>query len=330
MSSNTSLYSAKYSDFNTSLGIYASSIPGTNSTTVKNTLTFKLFKYDIFGNLLDVKPLDKDLIPCIATPEDIIKFQSFGLNLLKTCSSSDVSVDPNYFYDVYVVNSEGKYVQVFATYNTLSTYYGRLVPGGISSSIEMVYNSYPPLTTPYLNLTSLDTPTILTSSKQEKVNITLVAPFIVFNIGVLLLFILNFYKYMKYNPDETNDPYYFFKALLILMLSGLKHWGIGMWIWLFGVSAYCFCFYKFQQTVYLLMPDTETDWAPYYHSFMALFYVQFVFMLFSIFLLIYDMGSTTDYFLIDWEKEKNASKFGINMGGSKRNISVWRKVLLVN
>ena len=110
----------------------------------------------------------------------------------------------------------------------------------------------------------------------------------------------------------------------------LKNWAVGMWIFLFGSSAYCFCFYKFQQIVYLLMPDMETDWRPYYHSFMSLFYVQFVFMLFSIVLLIYDIATTTDYFLIDWEKEKNNSKFDVNTGYNKRQISVWRKVLLVN
>lgn len=107
---------------------------------------------------------------------------------------------------------------------------------------------------------------------------------------------------MKYNPDETNDPYYVFKAVLLFLLMGLKYWGIGLWIFIFGVSAYAFCFYKFQETVYLLLPDPVTDWLEYYDPFMAVFYVQFSFVLISVFLLIYDLGVTTDYFLIDWEK----------------------------
>ena len=200
----------------------------------------------------------------------------------------------------------------------------------MGNSIDMEFVSTPPLSTPFINFTGLSTPSILTSSQQESFTLTLVAPFVIMNIGIAIIFVANFYKYIKYNPDETNDPYYFFKALLIFLLMALKHWGVGMWIWLFGVSTYCFCFYKFQRTVFLLLPDMETDWFPYYDSFMALFYVQWVFVLFSVFLLIYDMGSTTDYFLIDWEKEKNASNFDINMGHNKRQASVWRKVLLVN
>ena len=109
---------------------------------------------------------------------------------------------------------------------------------------------------------------------------------------------------------------------------GLKYWAIGLWIFLFGISAYVFCFFKFQQTVYLLLPDIYTDWGTYYHHFMAVFYVQFGFMLFAVFLLIYDLGSTTDYFMIDWEKEKNIGNFDI--GHQKKQASVWRKVLLVN
>lgn len=143
-------------------------------------------------------------------------------------------------------------------------------------------------------------PSILTSSQQDTVNLTLTAPFIVFNIGLLIIYIINFYKYLKYNPDETNDPSFCFKMILMFLLMAMRYWGVGMWIFLFGTSAYCFCFYKFQQTVFLLLPDMVESWFPYYHSFMALFYVQFAFLFFSILLLVYDMSTSTDYFLIDW------------------------------
>lgn len=110
----------------------------------------------------------------------------------------------------------------------------------------MTFNSDPPLTVPYLNYTTQDTPTIVTESRSSSVNITLTAPFIIFNIGILVIFIINFYKYIKYNPDETNDPYYVFKLILMFFLTAIKHWGLGLWIFLFGLSAYAFCFFKFQ------------------------------------------------------------------------------------
>ena len=80
-------YRSSLNELNVSLGIYASSIPGTNSTFVKNKLDFQMLKFDSMGRLVDIKPLDQEIIPCIVTDEDVIKFQSFGLNLLKTCSS---------------------------------------------------------------------------------------------------------------------------------------------------------------------------------------------------------------------------------------------------
>jgi hypothetical protein len=76
----------------------------------------------------------------------------------------------------------------------------------------------------------------------------------------------------------------------------------------------------------MLLPEN----SPYYSQFLIIFYIQFAFVLFSVALLIYDLGPITDYFMIDWEKEKNESKYDIHLGNSKRQLSVWRKVLLVN
>ncbi len=43
-----------------SISIYASSIIGVNTTTVKNFLDIVVFKYDIYGNILDFGYLGKD------------------------------------------------------------------------------------------------------------------------------------------------------------------------------------------------------------------------------------------------------------------------------
>lgn len=117
---------------------------------------------------------------------------------------------------------------------------------------------------------------------------------------MLVIFIINFVKYMKYNPNDNNDPYFCFKVIFLFFLMAIKHWGIALWIFLFGVSIYAFCFYKFQQTVYLLLPDIYTQWIQYYEPFMIIFYIQFGFVLLSVGLLIYELGSNVDYFMIDW------------------------------
>ncbi len=47
----------------------------------------------------------------------------------------------------------------------------------------------------------------------------------------------------------------------------------------------------------------------------------------SLWIVIYNLGEV-DFFLIDWEKEKEVGKFDVNK--KKKEVSVWRRVLLVN
>lgn len=91
-----------------SISLYASSIIGTNLTTVKNTFKFILLEYNADGSLNDLKSLDDSIFSCYLNPEDIVKFQSFGLNFNKTCSSTR-KFKVQYFYDVYVMAGDGTY-----------------------------------------------------------------------------------------------------------------------------------------------------------------------------------------------------------------------------
>lgn len=59
-----------------------------------------------------------------------------------------------------------------------------------------------------------------------------------------------------------------------------------------------------------------------------MFYITFSFTVVAIFILMFNLVNSTDYFLIDWEKEKDLGKFEINK--NRKEVSVWRKVLLVN
>lgn len=132
-------------------------------------------------------------------------------------------------------------------------------------------------------------------------DLVLLAPFIVFNVGILILFIINFYKFVKYNPNEQ-DENFMFKRIFLFFMIAIKHWGVGLWIFLFGTTTYIFCFFKFQETVYLMLPDIEAQYLEYYDPFYAVFFVQFSFIMISNFFIIYNISSSTDYFMIDWEK----------------------------
>lgn len=50
-----------------SIGIYASSVTGTDTTTVKNKLSFIVFEYDRYGELNDINPFGTEMLSCIST-----------------------------------------------------------------------------------------------------------------------------------------------------------------------------------------------------------------------------------------------------------------------
>lgn len=80
-------------------------------------------------------------------------------------------------------------------------------------------------------------------------------------------------------------------------------------MWLAGLSTYCFCFYKFQQTVYLILPTWDEGQASFYTPFNVFYYIQLAFVFGAIFILFFDMAYSVDFFLVDWEKEKEVGKF---------------------
>jgi hypothetical protein len=60
---------------------------------------------------------------------------------------------------------------------------------------------------------------------------------------------------------------------------------------------------------------------------MIIFYTQLAIVAISLWIVIYNLGEV-DFFLIDWEKEKDIGKFDV--GKNKKEVSVWRRVMLVN
>jgi hypothetical protein len=110
------------------------------------------------------------------------------------------------------------------------------------------------------------------------------------------------YRHITYNPsDDPNDPYFLCRGFVTFFIKILYTWSYGLWMWLFGLSLYVFAFYKFQQTIYLIVPDQQTQWSQYYFLFMLIFYATLGITSISLWIIIYNL-SEVDYFLIDWEK----------------------------
>ena len=162
--------------------------------------------------------------------------------------------------------------------------------------------SGPPLQTPYLSL-SIKNPAVITNNSNASSTTLNYLPFLaVIAVIMLVTFIIDFVRYLRYNPDENNDPYYCCKVIFLFLVHIVKFVGVAVWIWLLLLSGFCFCFYKFQQTVYLILPSGSNDTTGLYSIFMAMFYITFAFIILAIFILIFNLVNSTDYFLIDWEK----------------------------
>jgi hypothetical protein len=94
-------FSTKLTD---SIGIYASSKTGINTTTIKNQLNLISVEYDMYGAIKEIAPIDKDLFECEVSDGDVVRFSSFGLNLEKKCASKRTFKREAY-YDFFVQTS---------------------------------------------------------------------------------------------------------------------------------------------------------------------------------------------------------------------------------
>ena len=182
-------------------------------------------------------------------------------------------------------------------------YYKRFTPSAYNS-IDVSLISIPPLKTPFFTLTNQSPAVVSTNSNAESTTINYIIFLAIFGVGIMVLFILDFYRYLKYNPDENNDPYYCCKVVVLFLIQIVKFIAGGIWLFMFAFSTYCFCFYKFQRTVYIILPSPSNDTMGLYATFGAFFYITFSFTIVAIFIIFFKMVNQTDYFLIDWEKEK--------------------------
>lgn len=184
----------------------------------------------------------------------MVTFSSFGLNLFKQCTTKRI-FDTESYYDFFIKTSDGKLAEIPVLIQ--GNYYKRISPAKSTGShyFQLQFVSQPPLQVPVLNFISNPSPIITTMSNSYDASIGWTAPFIVFNIITLLIFILIVYRYFQYNPsDDPNDQFFLCKGVVSIVVKMLYTWSYGLWIWLFGFTLFIFCFYKFQETIYLMLP----------------------------------------------------------------------------
>lgn len=161
--------------------------------------------------------------------------------------------------------------------------------------------SAPPIQVPYIVLSNV-TGLAMSYSTSSSSTTNYFLFFVIFLVVAMLIFGFNFYRYMKYNPDENNDPYYCFKAIFLFLVYVVKYVAMSTHLSLLCFTTYLFCFYKFQQTVSMIVIDLGNDTSGLYQSFQSFFFLNFAFTILAIFIFIFNLVNSTDYFMIDWEK----------------------------
>jgi len=244
--------------------------------------------------------------------------------MVKTCS---VAITPSstYFYDMLLKTSTGGYVIIPVSLSgTSGPFYRRFTMGPdvvgnsvgtIYPSVTLQFNYSPPLLTPYLLLSSSSSPvTIENNSQAGSTNLVPLVPFIIFELLILGWWGYSIYRYVVYNPHEQIELNYCPRVVWNAMWLGIRYFALGNWLFLLGASLVCFCFYKFQQTLFFTLPDPTNSaaQASYYQPFAILFYTTLSFSLASCFELVWKI-TKSEYFLIDWERPGQApAKFNIN------------------
>lgn len=181
-----------------------------------------------------------------------------------------------------------------------TSYYKRFTPQSYTQ-VTIMLISAPPLQVPYIILSN--TAGLAKSySSSSSTTTSYFIFFVIFLVAAMLVFVFNFYRYMKYNPDENNDPYYCFKAIFLFFIYVIKYVAMSTHLSLLCFTTYLFCFYKFQQTVSMLVIDYGNDTSGLYQSFQSFFYLNFSFTFLAIVIFVFNLVNSTDYFMIDWEK----------------------------
>ncbi|CAD8069334.1 unnamed protein product [Paramecium sonneborni] len=161
---------------------------------------------------------------------------------------------------------------------------------------------------------------------------------IVAHVLIIIIWFIRIYIWSKRNPSYTgqNDwcMYLTIKSFYVL----LDTWAEVIFYYLAIFTGYLFCFYKFQQTIYILMPPLS-DYENNYRPFEILFFMMFACRLISMFNLILRQADVQVFF-VDWEKSEVlrprelADKLDNNVlkmvESAQTKQSAWRMILIAN
>ena len=311
-----------------------------------------------------MNPIGNELILCSQTYDDTVDFRKFGNTLKITCN-----IDMNllsqgnystYFYQMYIKLSENnfKIIPIQIQYNDIDIVVKRfflvyqymdgsrknfIAANDITfqaqlqnknpGSLSYMQNLYMKIS--YSGIDEKEQLVQFSFTSMYYMDITKIMKWttVLFSICFVLIFIAvaaRMYVWCILNPSKLTRETYPCYFLINLFIKIFKYFGIIMFFFTWGITAYWFIFFKCQYRPFVFFPDYALEEKKgVYKQFKILWGLACGCYGFYIFSRIYGQVNCSVFF-IDWEHEKDILETNMGKIINKPYKSPWRSIHIVN
>ena len=311
-----------------------------------------------------MNPIGNELILCSQTYDDTVDFRKFG-NTLKISCNIDMNLlsqgnYSTYFYQMYIKLSENnfKIIPIQIQYNDIDIVVKRfflvyqymdgsrknfIAANDITfqaqlqnknpGSLSYMQNLYMKIS--YSGIDEKEQLVQFSFTSMYYMDITKIMKWttVLFSICFVLIFIAvaaRMYVWCILNPSKLTRETYPCYFLINLFIKIFKYFGIIMFFFTWGITAYWFIFFKCQYRPFVFFPDYALEEKKgVYKQFKILWGLACGCYGFYIFSRIYGQVNCSVFF-IDWEHEKDILETNMGKIINKPYKSPWRSIHIVN
>ena len=148
---------------------------------------------------------------------------------------------------------------------------------------------------------------------------------------VLTVFIVaaRMYVWCILNPQQLSEGNYASYFILTLVFKIFKYFGIIIFFYSWGLSAFWYIFYKMQYRPYVFLPSFYEAYKVHYEKFNIVWGLACTMYGCYIMFRIYEQVNS-DVFFVDWEHEKDILENVMGKTSNKLYKSPWRSIHVVN
>ena len=331
-----------------------------------NYFNYFIYRWTFNGTFMGMNPIGNELILCSQTYDDSVDFRKIGNTIMNYCKI-DLQLFKRdnyatYFYQIYLkindddfqiipieitgVNNYDFVKRFFLVYqyedsdNRIRFLYANDIkfeakllndnPSGFS------YMKRPIVTINYAQADTDGQEAIreftFTSNYYMDLSKIMKWTKVLFSICFVLVFftvVARMYVWYILNPPRLTPGTYPCYFLMVLIFKTFKYFGIIMFFFTWGLTAYWYIFFKCQYRPYVFFPDLFESYWNHYRKFDILWGLACgsygLYMLYRIYNQI-----NCDVFFIDWEHDKDILETVMGKTMNKPYKSPWRSIHIVN